>query len=167
MNLLEQAVSKSDGILKTLLALMMALLVIDVTWQVLTRFILTQPSSFTEEVARFLLIWVSLLGGAYAYREHSHLGFDLLVRKLSQQKACLVFKLCCVLVAVFAISVLIIGGLNLVFLTWLLGQQSPVLDIPMAFVYIVLPVSGLLFLLYSTFFFFNAEQQFVSQECIQ
>jgi len=167
MSLLGLAVSKSDGVLKVLLAFMMAMLVIDVTWQVLTRFILTQPSSFTEEVARFLLIWVSLLGGAYAYREHSHLGFDLLVRKLSQHKARLVFKLCCVLVAVFAISVLIVGGLNLVYLTWLLGQQSPVLDIPMALVYIVLPLSGMLFLLYSAFFFFNAEQQFISQECIQ
>ncbi|WP_254843567.1 TRAP transporter small permease [Shewanella sp. UCD-KL21] len=143
---------------------MMALLVLDVTWQVLTRFILPQPSSFTEEVARFLLIWVSLLGGAFAYREHSHLGFDLFVSKLSAAKARFVFKLCCFLVAVFAISVLIIGGSNLVYLTWLLGQESPVLNIPMAAIYIVLPISGLLFLLYSSYFFINADQQMATKE---
>jgi TRAP-type C4-dicarboxylate transport system permease small subunit len=135
---------------------MMALLVIDVTWQVLTRFILPQPSYFTEEVARFLLIWISLIGGAYAYKLHSHLGFDLFVRNLAEQKAVFIYRLCCVLVAIFAIWVLIVGGGNLVWLTWLLGQHSPVLNVPMAFIYLAIPISGGLFLLYSTYFFFTA-----------
>ncbi|TMN64383.1 TRAP transporter small permease [Pseudoalteromonas sp. S1727] len=145
---------------------MLTLLVVDVTWQVLTRFVLPQPSSFTEEVARFLLIWISLLGGAYAYREHSHLGFDLIVRNLSVAKAKIVFQLCCLLVAIFAITVLIIGGLNLVLLTWTLGQHSAVLNVPMAAVYLVLPLSGLLFLLYSIYFFFNAPNHSIEQEDI-
>ncbi|MFC1518584.1 TRAP transporter small permease [Pseudomonadota bacterium] len=166
MDLLEKTVNKIDAVLRVVLAIMMALLVIDVTWQVLTRFILPQPSSFTEEVARFLLIWVSLLGGAYAYREHSHLGFDLFVRNLSKVKARLVFQLSCVLVAIFAISVLLIGGSNLVYLTWLLGQESPVLNIPMSAIYIVLPLSGLLFLIYSVYFFFDADKQLASRECL-
>lgn len=153
MNTLYKAVDAIDGILRVILTVMMALLVIDVTWQVLTRFILPQPSSFTEEVARFLLIWISLIGGAYAYRLQSHLGLDLLVRKLSKEHARFVFKFCCVLVAVFAISVLIVGGSNLVAITWQLGQHSPVLNIPMALVYSVLPISGVLFLLYSLLFF--------------
>jgi TRAP-type C4-dicarboxylate transport system permease small subunit len=153
MKLITDLVNKLDPVLRVILAVMMAALVVDVTWQVLTRFILPQPSSFTEEVARFLLIWVSLLGGAYAYREQSHLGFNLLVRNMSLKNQVRIHKFSCVLVAIFAILVLIIGGSNLVYLTWLLGQHSPVLDVPMAFIYTVIPASGLLFLLYSLHFF--------------
>lgn len=166
MKQFEHVLHTIDRSLRVLLAIMMALLVVDVTWQVLTRFVLPQPSSFTEEIARFLLIWISLLGGAYAYREHSHLGFDLIVKNLSTAKAKVVFQLCCLLVAIFAITVLIIGGFNLVHLTWTLGQHSAVLNIPMAGVYIVLPLSGLLFLLYSIYFFFNASSHSVEQEDI-
>lgn len=154
--MLIQTINTVDKVLRTLLVIMMALLVVDVTWQVLTRFILPQPSSFTEEVARFLLIWVSLLGGAYAYRLHSHLGFDLIVKNLPVNKAVALYRLCCVLVALFAIGVLIIGGSNLVNLTWTLGQYSPVLHVPMAAVYSVIPLSGLLFVLYSAAFFVTA-----------
>ncbi|EWH10485.1 aspartate kinase [Catenovulum agarivorans DS-2] len=149
--------NKFDRILRVFLAVLMGLLVIDVTWQVLTRFILPQPSSFTEEVARFLLIWVSLLGAAYAYRLSSHLGFDLMVKKLAAKEAVFFVRLCSVLVAIFAIAVLIVGGGNLVLLTWSLGQFSPVLNVPMAFVYAVVPLSGILFLIYSCLFFMDAE----------
>ncbi len=147
-----------DAVLRVVLAIMMALLVIDVTWQVLTRFILPQPSSFTEEVARFLLIWISLLGGAYVYRQHGHLGFDLFMKKVSVASSDRFYKFACVLVALFAISVLIIGGTNLVILTWSLGQLSAVLNVPMALIYTVIPLSGSLFLIYSVYFFFNANQ---------
>lgn len=160
MKSLQGLIQRVDNILKILLVVMLALLVIDVSWQILTRFVLPKPSSFTEEVARFLLIWISLVGGALAYRMHSHLGFDLIMRSVKPTKAVLMFKLCCILVSLFAFAVLIVGGSNLVYLTWILGQSSPVLNVPMAFVYGVIPFSGLLFLLYSTYFFADAHNQY-------
>lgn len=147
-----------DKLLKVALAIMMALLVVDVTWQILTRFILPQPSSFTEEIARFLLIWISLLGGAYAYRLHSHLGFDLIVRNMAPARATLVYRFTCVLVMIFAVLVLIVGGGNLVAITWSLSQNSPVLNLPMAIVYSVLPISGLIFIIYAVNFFMTASE---------
>ena len=134
--------------LRVFLALMMALLVLNVTWQVITRFILPHPSSFTEEVARFLLIWISLLGSAYAFHTHSHLGFDYLTKKLKQKGALLAAKLGYALIILFALGVLVVGGANLTYITFLLEQASPVLGIPMGFVYIVVPVSGMLFVVY-------------------
>jgi len=152
------AINSLDKALRVALAIMMALLVVDVTWQVLTRFILPQPSSFTEEIARFLLIWISLLGGAYAYRLHSHLGFDLIVRNMSHARATLVYRFTCLLVIIFAVLVLIIGGGNLVVITWSLSQSSPVLNLPMAIVYSVIPFSGLLFIIYAASFFASASE---------
>lgn len=157
-------IDRIDGALRVFLSLLMALLVLDVTWQVLTRFVLPQPSSFTEEVARFLLIWVSLIGSAYAYRLNSHLGFDLLVSKLPPREALIYYRVCCVLVAIFALLVLVIGGCNLVYLTWTLGQHSPVLGIPMAVVYAVVPFSGLLFMLYSFVFLASAKQLILEKQ---
>ncbi len=61
--------------------LAMAAIVLVVTWQVFSRFIIQSPSSFTEELSRFLLIWIGILGAAYAYKTKAHLGLDLFVEK--------------------------------------------------------------------------------------
>ena len=74
---MQSVLKKLDSVLAFILMILMATIVIDVTWQVLSRFIVGNPSSVTEEIARFLLIWIGLLGAAYAFRMHSHLGLDL------------------------------------------------------------------------------------------
>ncbi len=138
-----------DTFLKTLVALCMTLMVVVVTWQVVSRYALGDPSPWTEEVARMLLIWVGLLGGAYAYRERAHLGLDLLRQKLDvtgQRRLDRFTDLSC---GLFAIAVLIVGGLSLVKLTWELKQTTAVLGIPMAWVYVALPLSGVLITWYA------------------
>jgi len=57
----------------------MSAILLTVIWQVISRFILKDPASVTEELSRFILIWVGILGSAYAYRKKSHLGFNLIV----------------------------------------------------------------------------------------
>lgn len=148
MNTLAGVIPTLNKALRALLATMMALLVLNVTWQVITRFILPHPSSFTEELARFFLIWISLLGSAYAFHTHSHLGFDYLTKKMQSNAAVITAKLGYVLVVTFALGVLVIGGVNLTYITFMLNQESPVLGIPMGYVYLVVPLSGLLFILY-------------------
>jgi TRAP-type C4-dicarboxylate transport system permease small subunit len=138
-----------DQALKILVASLMAMMVVVVTWQVLSRYVMSDPSPWTEEVARMLLIWVGLLGGAFAYREKSHLGIDLLAQKLGprgKKRLSIFADLCC---GLFALTVLVIGGSALVQLTWQLHQTTAVLGIPMAWVYIALPLSGLLVAWYS------------------
>ncbi|HRS91659.1 MAG TPA: TRAP transporter small permease subunit, partial [Candidatus Marinimicrobia bacterium] len=66
-----------DNILKWVVVVLMAISVFNVLWQVFTRFILHHPSSYTEELARYLLIWVGLLGAAYAAGNKMHLAIDL------------------------------------------------------------------------------------------
>ena len=148
MKALTTSISGLNKFLRLLLTLMMALLVLNVTWQVVTRFILPHPSSFTEELARFLLIWISLLGSAYAFHTHSHLGFDYLTKKLSKSGALLAARLGYTIVILFALGVLVVGGTNLTYITFLLKQASPVLGIPMGFIYMVVPISGVLFAIY-------------------
>lgn len=141
--------TKIDRFLEHFLALLMVLMVVDVTWQVVTRFVLSQPSSFTEEIARFLLIWIGVLGAAYAYRKRAHLGLDLLTSKMApaaRRRANVVANLCCF---GFAASVMVFGGINLVALTLDLRQTSAALQVPIGYIYTVIPISGLLICLYA------------------
>jgi TRAP-type C4-dicarboxylate transport system permease small subunit len=99
-------------------ALLMLMMVIDVSWQVASRYVLANPSSFSEELARFLLMWISFLGGAYAFRRYAHLGLDLLTQKLEGANLVLVEKFSAVVSMLFAIMVLVYGGSKMVLLTF-------------------------------------------------
>ena len=145
-------------VLAIFLIVLMAVMVLDVSWQVFTRFVLKNPSSFTEELAGFLLIWIGLLGASYALYSKAHLGIDVLTAKLSGKKKQLVEIIVYVIVFLFSFLVMVIGGYRLVNLTFTLNQISPSLGIPMGYVYLVLPISGLLMMYYSIYFIFTIRQ---------
>lgn len=128
----------------------MALMVICVTWQVVSRYFLGQPSSWTEELSRYLLIWVGLLGGSYAYHVKMHLGLDLLAQKLPPKARALQRRFIHGAVLFFALTALIGGGFKLIWLTWELSQYSAALGLPMAVVYCSLPISGLMLVFYAS-----------------
>ena len=138
-----------DTILKPALVVLMVALVSAVSWQVISRYVFSSPSSWTEEVARFLLIWIGVLGAAYAFRTGVHLGLDVLPKKLTGTAARILKMFTLLMVLIFAIGVLVIGGLSLVSLTWELKQYSAVLGLPIALVYSVIPVAGVLICLYA------------------
>jgi TRAP-type C4-dicarboxylate transport system permease small subunit len=127
----------------------MSAIVLDVTWQVFTRFILRDPSSFTEELAGFLLIWIGLLGASYALYTRAHLGIDVLTGKLTGLRKYLVGLFINGVVLLFALFVLVVGGLRLVNLTFTLSQISPAMGIPIGYVYLVLPITGILMIFFS------------------
>ena len=138
-----------DYVLKNVLIFLMVALVTAVSWQVLSRYVLASPSSWTEEVARFLLIWIGVLGAAYAFRTGVHLGLDILPNKLIGKSAQMLKLFTLLMVAGFSVSVLIIGGGSLVALTWELKQYSAVLGLPVAYIYSVIPVTGVLICFYA------------------
>ncbi|GAA0558367.1 TRAP transporter small permease [Rheinheimera aquimaris] len=137
-----------DTVLKWFLASLMAAIVLVVSWQVISRFVLNAPSSITEELSRTLLIWIGMVGAAFAYRTGVHLGLDIVTQKFPkavQRKLAMVLTASVVL---FAIAVMVVGGGNLVALTYELNQMSAALDIKMAYIYIAVPLSGLLIAFY-------------------
>ena len=138
-----------DKFLRFALAFLMTAMVGSVVWQVLSRYLFVVPAAWTEELARFLLIWIGMLGAAYAYRQGSHLGIDLLANKLEgigKQRLNSVVHIVCLL---FAASVLVGGGGSLVSMTWELKQYSAAMGLPIAYVYSVIPASGVLMSLFA------------------
>ena len=147
---MERVRNSVDRVLAGLLVVIMGALVIDVLWQVCTRFVLGNPSSYTEEVARYLMIWVGLLGAGYAAGKKMHLAVDLLPRRLrSKGSSTLLTTVIHVCTLVFAVAVLIGGGSRLVWTMLYLGQTSAGLQMPLGFVYLAVPISGALITFYT------------------
>ena len=147
-----------DKLLGGALVLLMGLIVLAVLWQVFSRYVLQNPSSVTEEIARYLLIWIGLLGAAYASGQQEHLSINILPPKLNPENRIKLMIFINILIIAFCFTVLIIGGGNLVLMNIELGQNSAALHLPLSVVYTVIPISGVLIIIYKLNEIFNPKK---------
>jgi len=137
-----------DRILANFLILIMAVMVVNVLWQVFSRYFLGNPSSFTDELARYLMIWIGILGAAYVSGKNMHVAIDVVPSRLkpkARKKLKLLVRGCIIL---FCLTAMVVGGSRLVYITYVLDQSSAALKVPLALVYSVIPLSGLLIIYY-------------------
>ncbi|MGO4912096.1 MULTISPECIES: TRAP transporter small permease [unclassified Leeuwenhoekiella] len=151
-----------DKILGSILVFLMASIVIAVLWQVFSRYVLQSASSFTEEIARYLLIWIGILGAAYASGQQEHLAINILPPKLNPENRIKLRIGINILIMLFAFFALIIGGGNLVYVNYELGQYSAALGLPLGVVYMVLPISGILVIIYKAIELANPKKYLLS-----
>lgn len=151
MKTAELIFNKVNRFLELFLMTIFALLVLDVLFQVLSRYILGGSFSWTEEFARFSLIWMTIVGAAYLNAKKEHLSMDFLFQKLSVKNQRKVSILIEVFVFLFALMVMVIGGFNLVYTTLHLEQLSGTMRIPLGYIYAIMPFSGLLIMCYSIY----------------
>lgn len=133
----------------SLAVVIFAALLASVLWGVLTRYAFGQQASWSEELARFLLVWLAMLGAALAYIENSHLGMDILTRLLDTSALRLARLTSHALVLLFAIAVMVYGGGTLFLERWDSGQVMPALMFRKAWFYLSIPVSGVLISLFA------------------
>lgn len=138
-----------DRVVRGLLVILMTMIVLDVSIQVISRYLFQSPLGFTDELAGYLLIWLGLLGSAYATGEKQHLAIDLISGSFSTKNKRYLDLLINFLVIAFALGVLGIGGIWLVYTSFLFGQVSAALELSLGYVYLVVPISGLLITYYS------------------
>lgn len=121
----------------TLLLVMMTLLVL---WQVFSRYVLNAPSSFTEELVRYFLIWTGFIGAAYAFSTREHMALTFLRDKLPTDKIRLVTIIVDAIILIFALTILVVGGIKLAVAAKM--EYSALLGIPRSLVYAMAPISG-------------------------
>ena len=136
-------------VLEMMLILSVGALVLDVVWGVFTRYVMGEQAKWTEELARFLLVWVSLLGGALAFGTKGHLGVDYFVGKLHCDARKLMTIFSHFVVLLFSISIFLYGGTYIVVESLKLEQMTPALGWKMGYVYLALPISGFFMLLFT------------------
>ncbi|MGF1758818.1 TRAP transporter small permease [Photobacterium sagamiensis] len=127
-------------------------LVFCVIWQVISRYVIGKPSTVTDELARYLFMWVALIGAAYTTGQKRHLAIDLLTMKLSGKKKFVNEIIIQLAIAAFSLIVLVYGGTSLALKTLATGQVTPALGLEMGYVYFCLPLSGALMIFYSVVF---------------
>lgn len=135
--------------LEIILLTSMGVLVLDVAWQVFTRKVLLAQSTWTTELATYLLIWVALLGASVGFIRKSHLGVDYFVNKLPARPKAVVEILVYFIVAFFASAIMVYGGYLIVAQQLSAGQTSPSLGVNMGYVYLAVPIGGIFVLLAS------------------
>ncbi|RDY59302.1 TRAP transporter small permease [Flagellimonas nanhaiensis] len=139
---------KIDKTLEITLIVIMSVMVLNVLWQVFSRYVLNSPSSFTDELARYLMIWVGVLGAAYVSGRNMHVAIDVLPKRIGGKTQKQLEQVVRVAIVLFCFFGMVLGGSRLVYITYLLGQYSPALQLPLAFVYMVIPASGLVIMYY-------------------
>ncbi|UCD74474.1 MAG: TRAP transporter small permease [Phycisphaerales bacterium] len=154
----------ADRCIGWLLAALMGIAVLNVLWQVFTRFVLNHPSSFTEEAARYLLVWISVIGASYAVGGRMHLAIDLLPNRLAGRRGGIIVELTIdTCVFLFALLVLIVGGVAFVKTTAQGGETSPALGLKVGYVYAALPAAGLIMIFYAAL---NAIERFAARRAL-
>ena len=136
-----------DKVLEFICCTLLALMTILVTWQVVSRYVLNNPSTVTEELVLFSFVWMGLLGGAYLFGKNEHMAMTFLFDKLSEKnqiKVRIFFEL---VIMAFAVFILVFGGWNMSKLS--MGQLSSSLQITMGYIYLALPLSGITTMIYN------------------
>ena len=115
-------------------------------WQVFTRYILGRPSSWSEELVSYLFAWMALFGASLVVGERGHMNIPLLVEKSTPNVRKGLSILAEVIAALFAGIILVFGGIQITDLA--MAQMTSALGVPVGLFYIVLPLSGILNIVY-------------------
>ncbi len=119
----------------------LAVMVILIFAQIVSRLFIGSSFAWTEEVARYLMIWSTFLGASFAFQYGAHIGVEVLVMKLPgllKNSVQLIASLACF--GFFLI--MIVKGWEITGRSMM--QTSPALDIPMGYIYMIFPTSGIL-----------------------
>jgi TRAP-type C4-dicarboxylate transport system permease small subunit len=135
-----------DTVLKVVCVTLFALLVCLVSWQVFTRLVLSDPSVWTEEAARYVFVWVSLIGVSIATGEKADVAIDYFVGKTPVPVQRVLEIVAYLSTLTFAVVVMVWGGWTNSMQTW--DQTNPVLPISAGVLYLAVPVAGVLFTFY-------------------
>lgn len=137
----EQEESESWGWIDYCLGGLVAAVVVLVLLEVLSRYVLQYSFFFSEEITRFLFIWMVFLGGSVAVKRAAHFKLDAFA-KLLRPSSARWFQLTRDVCVVLFSLLLLIGGVRVVQLN--LQNLSPALALPMGYVYAIVPISAAL-----------------------
>ena len=116
-------------------------------WQVLTRYVLQNPCTWSEELVGYLFAWMSLLGASLVTCERGHMNIPIIVERFSEPVQKLLNCLGEVIAFLFSAVILVFGGVQIT--TLAMGQMTSSLGVPIGIFYIVLPLCGVLNMIYT------------------
>ena len=116
-------------------------------WQVLTRYVLNSPSSWSEELVSYMFAWMSLLGASIVTSERGHMNIPILADMAGPGSKKALLCLGEAVAFLFSLVILVLGGMQITKLA--MGQTTSSLGIPVGMFYVILPLCGILNIIYT------------------
>jgi len=135
-----------DKIVGTICIFLFALMVVVGSYQIITRFIFNNPSTISEELLTYSFTWMSLFAAAYVFGKREHMRMGFLADKLNKKKLTILNAIIEIIIIAFALIVMVYGGISITSLS--MTQKTASLGIPMGYVYIVIPITGVVIAVY-------------------
>lgn len=136
-----------DKVLGVLAGVSFLAMVILTCWQVFTRYVLANPSSWSEELVAYLFAWMSLFGASLITGERGHMNIPILVEKANPTVQKILGNFAELIACIFAIVILVYGGVQITGLA--MGQMTSSLGVPVGVFYVVMPACGVLIAVYT------------------
>ena len=116
-------------------------------WQVFTRYVLNNPSTWSEELVGYLFAWASLFGASLITGERGHMNIPVVVEKMpaAAQKFFTIFAE--LIAMAFSLIILVYGGYRITLLA--MGQMTSSLGVAVGVFYVAMPVCGVINILYT------------------
>ena len=133
--------------LELLAGLSMAVMVILTTYQVIARYIFNSPSTWSEELVGYLFGWSTMLGATIVSGERGHMNIPILVDRMNPGMRKVFHILWEVVAFLFSATILVFGGFQVSKLA--MGQQTSSLGVAVGVFYWVMPICGVIILVYS------------------
>ena len=136
-----------NKVLNLLAGLSMTVMVVLTTYQVIVRYIFNSPSTWSEELVGYLFGWSTMLGATIVSGERGHMNIPVLVDRFNptMRKAFHIFAE--VIAFIFSATILVFGGFQVSQLA--MGQQTSSLGVAVGVFYWVMPICGVIILVYS------------------
>lgn len=147
MRKIEYLLDLCASLIKVVLGLLLGIMLVVALLEVVRRYFLGKSFPWSEELVKYLIIWVSLLGGAVSYKEYGLVYFDMVVDKLTNRKKAIVQFISNTITVGFIIFVLI-NSIGTVTSPSILQQKSIGLQISMVYPYLAIPIGMTLMLLF-------------------
>lgn len=143
---MDKAKKVLDQVSEKLSILILAIMVVLVTWQVVARYIFQSPIPWSEQLSKYLFVWLVLINGAYMFGQSGHMNISFFKEKMPVAVQKVLNVLIDLVILVFALTVLFWGGMMALKIG--IPQKDAALTISMGYVYAALPISGGITVLY-------------------
>lgn len=146
MEVLKKLRKGIDLVLSTVCFVIFAFMVCIGTYQIIVRYFFGSPSTVSEELLTYSFTWMALLASAYVFGKRDHMRMGFIADKLTGKSRMILEVVIEIMIIAFAVIVLIFGGVSIMNLT--MTQVTASLGIQMGIVYTVVPLTGVLIVVY-------------------
>ncbi len=146
---MEKVKKSLDKLLSTICVVLFIVMVVLTTFQVITRYVFNSPSSISEVLTRYSFVWLIILSATYVFGQRDHICISFLKDKFTGKAKKIIDIVIECVVIIFALLIMVYGGFVVTQMNML--QYDSMLKIPTGYIYSVIPICGVLIILYSIY----------------